>query len=198
MDVDQVAPGKIGDLTPPWSDPGAWQRVNGALSVIKADFAPDLSEARGPAGRLAELLGRAMDPFHRLCQATCIHCFDPCCLKAKVWFDLWDLVFLHLTDRDPPPGQPIRNLRGETCRYLSHRGCRLDRFSRPWICTWYLCPTQTARLRGERVPSTLSGVIQEMKAVRKEMAARFESVVGRKWRDRLSREEGRGQPPVRE
>lgn len=198
MGVDQVAPGKIGRLTPPWADPDAWKRVNGSLSAVRADLYPALSEARVPAGRLADLMGRATDPFHCLCQATCIHCVDPCCLKAKVWFDLWDLVFLHLTDRDLPPGQPIRHLRGETCRYLGPGGCRLHRLSRPWICTWYLCPTQTARLRGDAGPGDLVGMIQEMKVVRREMAARFLSVAGSEWKDRMNREKGRGQPSARE
>jgi hypothetical protein len=44
------------------------------------------------------------------------------------------------------PAQPKANL-SMPCRYLGPRGCRLPRIARPWICTWYLCPTQTAKLR---------------------------------------------------
>jgi hypothetical protein len=35
----------------------------------------------------------------------------------------------------------------EVCCYRHPRGCRLARISRPWICTWYLCPAQTSRIR---------------------------------------------------
>jgi hypothetical protein len=31
-------------------------------------------------------------------------------------------------------------------RYWKPKGCVLPRMSRPWICTWYLCPTQKAIL----------------------------------------------------
>jgi len=55
-------------------------------------------------------------------------------------------LFLHFNQQPIPPAQPKANL-SMPCRYLGPRGCRLPRITRPWICTWYLCPTQTAKLR---------------------------------------------------
>jgi hypothetical protein len=83
-----------------------------------------------------------------LCLATCTHCTDPCCLKAYAWFDLKDLLFFHLNKLAIPPAQLMTD-RKMTCRYLGVRGCTLERISRPWICTWYLCPTQVRVLRGD-------------------------------------------------
>jgi hypothetical protein len=35
----------------------------------------------------------------------------------------------------------------QVCCYLGSRGCTLPRLSRPFMCTWYLCPTQVSRLK---------------------------------------------------
>jgi hypothetical protein len=99
--------------------------------------------------------------LNKLCVDSCAWCPEPCCLKASVWFDFKDLLFLHFNQQPIPPAQPKTNL-GMPCRYLGPRGCRLPRVSRPWICTWYLCPTQTAKLR--------NGYHLERKLLRRTMA----------------------------
>lgn len=147
---------KKNGAAPPWSDDFGWRRVNDALST----------------------LAKVSAAFSRLCPVTCSRCPDPCCLGAKVWFDLRDLIFLHLTERTPPPAQPIAALT-EVCRYLGPNGRRLDRFYRPWICTWYLCPTQTARLRRDGDPADVIGAINAAKSLRKTMARAFLAEAGR-------------------
>lgn len=54
---------------------------------------------------------------------------------------------MHLCGIDIPGNQAL-SAPGDRCRYLGYRGCRLPRDARPWVCTWYVCPTQAARLRG--------------------------------------------------
>ncbi len=81
-----------------------------------------------------------------LCARTCPKCPEPCCQVAKLWFDFRDLIFLHLNEIHIPDSQPLAHY-DDTCRYLGPRGCVLPRQSRPWICTYYLCAVQTARLR---------------------------------------------------
>ncbi len=53
---------------------------------------------------------------------------------------------MHLNQLSIPPSQPKTHLKNPCC-YLGSRGCRLPRINRPWICTWYICPTQTAILK---------------------------------------------------
>jgi len=77
----------------------------------------------------------------RACEATCPWCPTPCCFVADARFDFKDMLFIHLARVPVPLGQP----RGDghaVCRYLGPSGCLLPRTSRPWICTWYLCPMQ--------------------------------------------------------
>ena len=109
-----------------------------------------------------------------LCRRTCLHCPEPCCLGAKIWFDTADLLVLHLAGLPVPEAQPI-SAWDEVCRYWSARGCRLDRLCRPWICTWYLCPAQTAILRrgdGEADPEIFR-VVAEIKSLRKALEEGF-------------------------
>ena len=89
-----------------------------------------------------------------------------------------DLIFLHLTRQQVHPHQP-RPAPGRACAYLTPKGCRLPRLSRPWLCTWYICPAQTLRLSRES-RGTLEGKILEIKALRREMeAAYIRAVAGR-------------------
>lgn len=163
---------------PPWAGERRWRGINRRLATLAVRHRDALSGTIRRARDLEKRLVRIDAAFRRLCPATCSRCPDPCCLRAKVWFDLRDLIFLHLTEQPAPPAQPIRAMM-ETCRYLGPRGCRLHRLSRPWICTWYLCPTQTARLRRNGDPENLVGMIDAVKSVRKEMERGFRAAVGR-------------------
>jgi hypothetical protein len=113
-----------------------------------------------------------------LCLETCPRCPSPCCLHASPWFDFRDLIFLNLNTLAIPVSQSIETL-NETCRYVSPRGCTLDRISRPWICTWYLCSVQTANLKSRRSHQRedLMLAINEIKVLRKEMEDAFIRVV---------------------
>ncbi len=66
-----------------------------------------------------------------------------------------------------------------TCRYSGPHGCTLPRSSRPWICSWYLCPAQKARLgQGPKtVRTSLTLTLQEVKKGRKELEDRFIDLV---------------------
>jgi hypothetical protein len=109
---------------------------------------------------------------------TCPWCPDHCCLTAKVWFDFKDLLFLHLNGHQIPPAQLLSNLK-ETCAYWRPNGCKLPRIARPWVCTWYLCPTQTANLlqKPKSVRHNFSRAIQDIKTARKKMESEFIRIV---------------------
>ncbi len=136
-----------------------------------------MSEAVRRARELENCLACISAAFQDICPATCSRCPEPCCLGAGVWFDYRDLIFFHLTGRLVPPAQPMARMAGDGCRYLGARGCRLGRLSRPWICTWYVCPTQTRRLRRDGDPAGLLGMVGRSQSLRKEMAAHFIGVV---------------------
>lgn len=130
----------------PWAAPHEWQAVNRAIRFhcdrYMENFKPAVSLAQKTKRRL-ETIFPVLD---QMCADSCPWCPEPCCLKASVWFDFKDLLFLQFNQQPIPRFQPKANL-GMPCRYFGPSGCRLPRMTRPWICTWYICPTQTAKLR---------------------------------------------------
>ena len=87
--------------------------------------------------------------------------------------------FIHLHHETLPPHQLRRNLY-ERCRFLGLHGCTLPRLSRPWICTWYICPTQRQALERD-VPGgmvQLTAMMSRVKFLREEMEQRFLTALG--------------------
>ena len=113
-----------------------------------------------------------------LCINTCPRCPETCCLTAKIWFDFKDLLFLHLACKPVPLNPPLAALE-DTCLYSGYKGCMLPRISRPWICTWYLCPAQVAILRkGDSLQYNLfHRRVREIKILREELEEEFIRVV---------------------
>jgi hypothetical protein len=165
-------------LSPPWGLTPAWQEAHASIAfhIKRHDFylKPVNQIARDTRIRLESIFPSLDD----ICKMTCPRCPDACCLSASPWYDWRDLIFLHLSRISIPPTQTISDLK-ETCCYLSHRGCTLPRIARPWICTWYVCPTQTANLRKRCVDQwhTLSRVLEEIKALRKKLENAFIRVI---------------------
>ena len=132
----------------PWSTEILWQEAQAALGHSLGRNGLRLAPARRHAEAIAHNLDRLADLFDQLAPVTCEICRDPCCRHAKVWLDYKDLLFLHLNRETLPPHQLRRRLH-DPCRYLGRQGCGLPRRSRPWICTWYICPLQRQALERE-------------------------------------------------
>ena len=130
----------------PWVSPESWQAANQAVDYHLQKYHTDLKRLEMVAREINSCLNSVFPILDELCVHSCPWCPEPCCLQASIWFDFKDLLFLHFNGQPVPPAQPKAHL-NMPCRYLGPKGCRLPRLSRPWICTWYLCPTQTAKLR---------------------------------------------------
>lgn len=134
------------ELGIPWASPAAWHAANQAVDYHLHVYRTDLKQTEILARKIKSGLNLVFPVLDELCAHSCPWCPEPCCLKASVWYDFKDLLFLQFSRQPVPPAQPRASLR-TPCRYLGPRGCRLRRIARPWICIWYLCPTQTAKLR---------------------------------------------------
>jgi len=150
-------------IEPLWGDTDTWKTANRNLEYLIRRHGPNMNRAV------------LLDD---LCAVTCPWCPDNCCLTATVWIDFKDLLFLHLNGHEIPPSQLLADLK-ETCRYWGPRGCMLPRIARPWVCTWYLCPTQKANLRQKpkSVQDLFSRAVQAIKTGRKEMESEFIRIV---------------------
>jgi hypothetical protein len=163
---------------PPWNSIAAWQEANRRLHFLIQKNLSELDQAMTLAHKVQTRLASIFSLLDDLCQATCPWCPDPCCLSAKVWIDFKDLLFLHLGGHPVPPKQLLPNLK-TVCRYWSLKGCMLPRMTRPWVCTWYLCPTQKACLRrkARHTQDEFGRLIQAVKVCRREMEAEFVRIV---------------------
>lgn len=130
----------------PWATRLSWRMAHQAVTYHLRRYRTDLEPLCIQAQTLESCFRDIFPILDELCAASCPWCPEPCCLKASVWFDFKDLLFMHFNQLVIPPCQPRANLKNPCCYHRS-RGCRLPRINRPWICTWYLCPTQTAILR---------------------------------------------------
>jgi hypothetical protein len=157
----------------PWHHPAFWQEANLTFEHLLQLHTVALVECRDIAFRLKEKLASTFPPMDWLCRQTCPDCTDVCCQRAWVWVDFKDLLFLHLAGIAVPE-QQLLSRQGERCRYFGAGGCRLDRIQRPFVCTWYLCPSQTRLLvaqpdEKQRLSDTLRGI----KALRLQMEDLF-------------------------
>lgn len=158
----------------PWSHPADWLAAQRSIHFHlnrHGGARETLSPLTREMGRLMQDLAFQMDT---LCAHTCIHCPDPCCLTASVWFDFRDLLCLHLLGNPIPIGQPASGYR-EPCRYITPRGCGLPRSIRPWICTWYRCPAQSRWLKKQsgQAGRGVAASLERMKTCRLKLEKRF-------------------------
>lgn len=160
-----------------WALSPLWDEANGAVAHLlnrHQEARRHLSSYGANIDALLQLINPLLD---QLCRQTCTFCPAPCCISAKVWYDIKDLLFLHLSPQPRPPGQPRAHKR-RVCRYLNTRGCKLPRRLRPWTCTLYLCPSQKARLRWS-TPAQLAffnAVAEQIKFYRQGLVTAFDQV----------------------
>ena len=160
--------------SPPWGGPAQWLEIQLRIEITLREANGSREAWRRLATKIADEIAAVSPLIADVAAATCPWCPDPCCLRARVWFDLKDLLVMHLTGRPAPPAQAILQ-RNDRCRYIGVRGCRLDRRDRPWICTWYLCPTQKNRLRSDdrTIWERLEERLCAISAARKVLASEF-------------------------
>lgn len=160
----------------PWQTPELWHTAHAVLSHSFSKkteaLLPALATAERIAGRI-EILDKAMEG---LCAQTCLSCTAICCRHATVWYDFKDVVFLHLTEAELPPGQAVTGS-GPPCRYLSSAGCVLPRHRRPFICLWYLCPAQKSILGGGE-PGEYDHLGKQLEALKHDRRILEDQVVG--------------------
>ncbi|MEW6003384.1 MAG: hypothetical protein AB1638_12175 [Nitrospirota bacterium] len=81
----------------------------------------------------------AISPFvERHTSTVCPLCETVCCINKHGHYEKEDLIFLSALGIDVPAGHVERN-DSDPCRFLTERGCSLERWMRPFRCTWFFC-----------------------------------------------------------
>ncbi len=151
-----------------WQEQEDWSQIEPFL-LASCENMEGLDCLQKLAETIAEGLARLDGPLQSLCGVTCSDCDDNCCVRATIWYDLKDLLFLFF-HRGTLPRQQIIRSKSRSCPNLTSQGCRLPRLDRPFVCTWYLCPRQKELLSetGEKsILLELVKTIQHIQLTRK-------------------------------
>lgn len=166
------------DIYLPLHQKKSWDEANRSVLFLLAKYQSRMHHIQTLAGDISDLFFEIFPVLSGLCAQTCLFCPDPCCMNAKIWFDLKDILFLQLNRITIPASQPLGGP-DEICRYLGSKGCKLERIERPFICTRYLCPPQMSLLRQDpRTEQQFSGIIQLIKTRREEIEREFIEMTG--------------------
>ena len=161
------------DIYLPLHQKQSWDEANQSVYFLLEKYQSHSHHIKTLARDISDLFLKIFPILSRLCAQTCLFCPDPCCMGAKIWFDLKDMLFLQLNRIDVPVSQPLGSL-DEICRYFGPRGCRLARVERPFICTRYLCPPQMSLLRkNQQTEQQFSTTIQLIKSKREAIENEF-------------------------
>jgi hypothetical protein len=157
-------------LFPPWGDEREWEEACRSVQYLRQRYSQGMKEIADLALAVRRGLERLAADMEALCLRTCRFCPSPCCLSARPYFDVADLLTQAFGDIPLPPHQTLL-WRQSVCRFSGPRGCRLERIRRPWICTWYRCPVQQKRLATES--GDLSAAIAATAETRKRLERAF-------------------------
>lgn len=117
------------------------KRNSGPADLIDKMFrlhGNNLGPVSNHARNFARLIKEA-DPFiQKSTEEVCPQCVQVCCINRHSYHAYFDVLFLlSLGEKVPPHKTGIAD--SEPCQFLSPCGCRLQRFLRPYRCTWYFC-----------------------------------------------------------
>jgi hypothetical protein len=154
----------------PWATCEEWSQVRLSFLQVEKAAPEQCRRLKKTARSIQEQYERLADVTDLICAQTCVTCMDICCIRAHLWFDFIDLLYLYFDGHEFPESQmykitidktsktKIHHLKNNNqksrlkkepamCCYLTPSGCRLERTIRPFVCTWYVCPTQKKYLQ---------------------------------------------------
>lgn len=169
----------------PWNLAEDWDQVYLTVDQM-LKVKPDLCQSLfATASEITNAYERLDKPIQMICESTCINCRDICCIRASIWFDFKDLLYLYFGLSRFPEHQihkkEIRSDSGLTekkifgCCHLTSKGCGLPRQKRPFVCTWYFCPPQVEILNdhANHLKQIVKPVIPIIKELRQKLEEDF-------------------------
>lgn len=171
-------PGMKGHATIPWSSADEWNQVFISIKKIDKLYGDKLETVSDMAGKIRQKLEEISRSIEMVCSQTCVHCEDICCLRATIWYDLKDLLYIYFGRNTFPESQiakKIQENKKKSCCRFSEKGCTLPRVDRPYVCTWYFCPAQQKYLAlyDPKMKQNFDRVLTEIKALRNKLEEEF-------------------------
>ena len=103
----------------------------------------------GDRAELAHLMRAAYEAVSPLMEegtsAICPSCMQVCCIDRHGTHEAEDVAFILELGEAVPPERALPEDRSP-CRHLGGRGCGIERWRRPYRCTWYFCDKLLAEM----------------------------------------------------
>jgi len=162
----------------PWSTTEEWGQVYLSIKRIDDLYEQKLVNVYKTADQIRQRFEEISGSIEKLCSDTCVYCEDICCIRANIWFDFKDLLYIFFGLNQFPASQIIKNSSGNrkrACCHFSGKGCMLSRLERPFICTWYFCPEQKEYLacHHQKTKQAIDQNLMEIKFLRNKMEEEF-------------------------
>ncbi len=166
------------DTNIPWNTAEEWDQVLLSIKRIDGLYRQELGRVYKTANQIRHRLEEISGAVEKLCFHTCGHCEDICCIRASIWFDFKDLLYIFFGLNKFPASQIIKTASGNgkrACCHFSEKGCMLSRLERPFVCTWYFCPEQKEYLirHHQKTKQTIDQSLKEIKDLRNKMEEEF-------------------------
>lgn len=162
----------------PWCSGEEWDQV--ILSIKRVDrlYEGKLDRVYDTAIKIRQKFEELSVPLEEICSHTCMYCEDICCVRATIWYDLKDLLYIYFGLNTFPKSQIIKKLKGNwqwSCCYFFEKGCMLSRIERPFVCTWYFCPVQKKYLvlHHHKTKKSVDKILMDIKDLRNKMEEEF-------------------------
>ncbi|MBI5057741.1 MAG: hypothetical protein HZB61_14095 [Nitrospirae bacterium] len=113
----------------------------------------------------------AVGPFIQKHTAlVCPLCEKVCCINQHGRHDEKDMTFLSALKVEAPCLGPDRN-DADPCGFLNAEGCSIERWMRPFRCTWFFCNPLLESMKGDDVRAyrNFIGSFQRLVLLRQEL-----------------------------
>jgi hypothetical protein len=123
---------------PDCRDPDTRHFVALRLQELFHDSFHALQKVKETAGKIRKGI-EEISPFIQQATGTvCPNCKDVCCINKHGYYNFEDLVYMHALGLKAPQ-HDFGSKDSGPCRFLSEKGCSMERAVRPSGCNWYFC-----------------------------------------------------------
>lgn len=148
MEPKNVNKNVAGQAMIPWQNREQWMELQLSIERICAGLGDDAPVIMDLVETISTTYSVVDSQLQALCEQTCGLCSDICCMRATVWYEIRDLLYLQLAGKALQENQ-VKREPDRRCCFLLEDGCSLSRDERPFICTWYICADQKALLKNQ-------------------------------------------------
>ena len=134
------------------------------IPLLRTTCGKAFSRAQQHALEAKDLIEAVGAEIERYTGKVCGSCANVCCINRHSRHDRSDIIFLTALGNEVPEDLSRRD---ETapCRFLGSRGCVLERYQRPYRCTWFFCSSLLDHIAETSGPAGYRKFVAELRNI---------------------------------